>query len=133
MTTFSKQQLYQVRNAIDINVLINETLKLERRFDKIWRFQCPICGLFHTAVQSKINLARCFDCQKNFNTIDLVIYCKKLNFAPSVQFLLKLLPKQSEPCHNKKSCRSSVDETKLKPMGKQQAIAALDKLKQILG
>ena len=133
MTTFNKQQLHQVRNDININSLIHDTLQLERRFDKIWRFQCPVCRQFHTAVQVKTNLARCFDCQKNFNTIDMVIYSKKLNFAPSVQFLLQLLSKQSEQNLNKKSYRSSPDETSLKPMEKQQALAALDKMKQILG
>ena len=133
MTTFSKQQLHQVRNAIPMTTLINDALQLERRFDKIWRFRCPLCGQFHTAVQIKTNLARCFDCQRNFNTIDLVIYCKKVNFAPSVEFLLQLLPKQSEQCNNKKSYRSSPDEANLKPMDKKQALAALDKMKQLLG
>ena len=95
MTNFSKQLLYQLRNDIEINWLITEKLKLQRRFNKIWRFQCPLCGQFNTATQVKNNLARCFDCSKNFNTIDLVIYSKKLNFAPGVQFLVDCLPAQS--------------------------------------
>lgn len=96
MTTFSKQQLVQVRNEIDINELITHKLHLERQFNGIWRFQCPLCGQFNTATQKKTNLSRCFSCEQNFNTIDLVIYTKKLNFVPAVQWLLELLEKQTE-------------------------------------
>lgn len=96
MTPFSKQQLVQVRNEIDINDLITDKLLLERQFNGIWRFQCPLCGQFNTATQKKTNLSRCFSCEQNFNTIDLVIYIKKLNFVPAVQWLLALLENQRE-------------------------------------
>jgi hypothetical protein len=131
MTTFSKPLLYQLRNEVDIHWLITEKLQLQRRFNKIWRFQCPLCGQFNTATQMKNNLARCFDCSNNFNTIDLVIYSKKLNFAPSVQFLLDCLPAQyvkspAPPLHpvcvNVKHSRlSKIDADK-----------AFEKMKQIL-
>lgn len=91
MTTFTKQQLFQVRNEIDIDVLITDKLNLERQFNGLWRFQCPLCHQFNTATQKKTNLSRCFNCQQNFNTIDLVIYAKKMNFVPAVQWLLSLL------------------------------------------
>jgi len=94
MGSFTKQQLFQVRNDIDIDWLINEKLQIQRQFNRIWRFQCPVCQQFNTATQKKNNLARCFSCQQNFNTIDLVIHCKKVNFIPSVQFLLSLLEKK---------------------------------------
>ena len=127
MTTFSKQLLYQLRNEIDIHWLIADKLQLQRRFDQIWRFQCPVCGQFNTATQRKTNLARCFDCQKNFNTIDLVIHSKKLNFAPSVQFLIPSLPKPLV----------SDDKLKLAPEpksrpNKENAIKALKEMKQML-
>ena len=93
MKPFTKQQLFQVRNEIDIDWLINEKLNLERQFNGAWRFRCPLCQQFNTATQKKTNLGRCFSCQQNFNTIDLVIYCKKINFTPSVNFLLSLLNK----------------------------------------
>jgi hypothetical protein len=97
MSTFTKAQLFQVRNEIDIDWLISDKLNLERQFNGMWRFCCPLCQDFNTATQRKTNLSRCFSCQKNFNTIDLVIYSKKINFIPSVNFLLSLLKK---PKHN---------------------------------
>ena len=93
MNPFTKQQLFTVRNEIDIDWLISEKLNLDRQFNGIWRFCCPLCLQFNTATQKKTNLGRCFSCQKNFNTIDLVIYSKKINFIPSVNFLLSLLDK----------------------------------------
>ncbi len=91
MHSFTKQQLFQVRNEIDIDWLIYEKLSIERQFNGAWRFPCPLCQELNTATQKKTNLARCFSCQKNFNTIDFVIYTKKINFVPSVSFLLTLL------------------------------------------
>jgi len=91
MKPFTKQQLFQVRNEIDIHWLISEKLNLERQFNGAWRFRCPLCQEFNTATQKKTNLGRCFSCQKNFNTIDLVIYSKQVNFVPSVKWLLSLL------------------------------------------
>ena len=98
MNPFTKQQLFVVRNEIDIDWLITDKLNLERQFNGMWRFCCPLCQDFNTATQRKTNLSRCFSCQKNFNTIDLVIYSKKINFIPSVNFLLSLLKK---PKHNR--------------------------------
>lgn len=91
MTSFTKQQLFTVRNEIDIDWLISDRLYLERQFNGMWRFRCPLCQQFNTATQKKTNLGRCFTCQQNFNTIDLVIYTKKINFVPGVQWLLSLL------------------------------------------
>ena len=97
MTPFTKAQLFQVRNEIDIDWLITDKLNIERQFKGLWRFRCPLCHDFNTATHKTTNLSRCFSCQKNLNTIDLVIYCKKINFAPSVNFLLSLINK---PKHN---------------------------------
>ena len=130
MNPFTKEQLVQVRNEIDIDWLINEKLNLERQFKSIWRFQCPMCQQFNTATQKKTNLARCFSCQKNFNTIDLVIYSKKMNFAPSVQFLLSLLGKKtkskgSDNAMNKK-------EKEVKTLDRKAGLQAIEKMKQII-
>lgn len=62
MNPFTKQQLFRVRNEIDIDWLINEKLNLERQFNGAWRFRCPLCREFNTATQKKTNLARCFSC-----------------------------------------------------------------------
>jgi len=95
MNPFTKQQLFTVRNEIDIDWLISEKLNLDRQFNGMWRFCCPLCLQFNTATQKKTNLGRCFSCQKNFNTIDFVIYSKKINFIPSVNFLFSLLDKSN--------------------------------------
>lgn len=97
MNPFTKQQLFRVRNEIDIHWLISEKLNLERQFNGAWRFRCPLCQEFNTATQEKTNLGRCFSCQKNFNTIDLVIYSKQVNFVPSVKWLLSLLDEKKPP------------------------------------
>jgi len=130
MKPFTKQQLYQIRNEIDIDWLINEKLHLIRQFNSIWRFQCPLCQQFNTATQKKTNLARCFSCQKNFNTIDLVVYSKKMNFAPSVQFLLSLLEKKARSNGNAQIYTAK--EKEVKKQDKKNALQAIENLKQII-
>ena len=97
MATFTKQQLFQVRNEINIDSLISDKLNLEWQFNRMWRFRCPLCQQFNTATQKKTNLGRCFSCQQNYNTIDLVIYVKKINFVPAVQWLLSLSDNKISP------------------------------------
>jgi hypothetical protein len=45
------------------------------------------CYCFHTATNHKTNLARCFDCKKNFNPIDLVMAVGKYDFIEAVEYL----------------------------------------------
>jgi hypothetical protein len=130
MNPFTKQQLFQIRNDIDIDWLINEKLQLERQFNSIWRFQCPVCQQFNTATQKKNNLARCFSCQKNFNTIDLVIYSKKVNFVPGVQFLLSLLEKKS--ISNRCVHNLSAEKKVIKKQDRKVGFQAIEKMKQII-
>ncbi len=85
---FSAQELYNVRNDIPISDLIENVLNIPARTTEgVFRFLCPLCGEFNTAVNSKTNLARCFYCEKNFNTIDLVMIAEKMNFVKAVRFL----------------------------------------------
>ena len=130
MAPFTKQQLFQVRNDIDIDWLIDEKLHLQRQFKSIWRFQCPLCQQFNTATQKKNNLARCFSCQQNFNTIDLVIYSKKMNFVPSVQFLLSLLEKKSTS--NGRIHNLSPEKKVIKNQDRKVGFQAIEKMKQII-
>jgi len=130
MKPFTTQQLYQVRNEIDIDWLINEKLDLERQFKSFWRFQCPVCRQFNTATQKKNNLARCFSCQKNFNTIDLVIYSKKMNFVPSVQFLLSLLEKKTRSKVTVPICGAK--EKEIKKQNRNIGLQAIKNLKQLI-
>jgi DNA primase len=103
MTTrrFSNQELYSLRNKIPVAILIEKVLGIpSRTTEGVFRFHCPLCNEFNTAVNSKTNLARCFRCEKNFNTIDLVMLVKKMDFVNTIDFLkdyLKSIPTENHP------------------------------------
>ena len=85
---FTNHQLYTLRNDIAIDALIEKALCIPSRVaEGYFRFLCPSCKEFNTAVNPKTNLARCFHCEENFNTIDLVMTIRKLDFVESVRFL----------------------------------------------
>jgi len=87
-THYPDNLLRSMRNHIPIDRLITGMLRLEvRRKDPLLRFRCPECRNFHTAVNPKTNLARCFDCQKNFNPIDMVMAVTGCAFVDAVEFL----------------------------------------------
>jgi len=135
MIPFTKQQLFQVRNEIDIDWLINEKLNIERQFNGAWRFRCPLCHELNTATQKKTNLARCFSCQKNFNTIDIVIYTKKINFVPSVRFLLALLDKKTpQPGTDNKDNEdiNPSQQKQLKAINRIVALQEIERIKQVI-
>ena len=80
--------LTMLRNQIPIDTVIVDLLNLEvRNGPKMLRFRCPLCYGFHTATNHKTNLARCFDCQKNFNPIDLIMTVGKCSFVEAVDLL----------------------------------------------
>jgi DNA primase len=80
--------LKRVRNQIPIDNVIVDLLNLEVRHTAKWlRFRCPKCYSFHTATNRDTNLARCFDCKKNFNPIDLVMAVTEYNFVEAVEYL----------------------------------------------
>jgi len=83
-----------MRNEIDVRMLIEKTLCIPCRVTKgCFRFMCPSCQGFNTAVNPKTNLARCFACEKNFNTIDLVLLTRQTDFVHSVKFLQSIFQK----------------------------------------
>ena len=85
---FSSKELYKLRNSIPIHVLIETELGIPAKISEgIFRFLCPLCNEFQTAVNPKTNLSRCFRCEKNFNTIDLVMTCRSIGFVDSVKYL----------------------------------------------
>lgn len=88
---FSRSQLFALRNNISVDTLIKEVLNVPcKSRQKGFAFLCPLCGQFDTGINHNTNLARCFACEKNFNTIDLVMVIKHLGFVDSVRFLKKL-------------------------------------------
>ncbi len=87
---FSAQELRKLRNNIPIDFIIQEILMIPSKVSEgYFRFLCPLCSEFNTAISQENNLARCFRCQKQFNTIELVMVCKQTEFVESVKFLQK--------------------------------------------
>jgi hypothetical protein len=87
MGSYTDGFLRRLRNEIDIDEVINR-LGLETRTNaKYLRFRCPVCQGFHTATHAKTNLARCFECKRNFNPIDLVMMVSGQSFLETVEYL----------------------------------------------
>lgn len=88
---YAEETLRKLRNEIPIAALIADILGLPcKTAEGHFRFLCPRCGGFHTATNPKTNLARCFDCRRNFNTIDITMAVKRQNFREAVQFLQEI-------------------------------------------
>ncbi len=89
---FSSRELYKLRNSIPINVLIEKELAIPSKISEgFFRFLCPLCNEFQTAVNPKTNMGRCFRCEKNFNTIDVVMTWQNTGFVESVKYLQQIL------------------------------------------
>lgn len=86
---FSDQQLFTLRNHFAIDVVIKEVLRLPSKIIQgAFRFRCPLCAEFNTAINPSTNLARCFGCEKNFNPIDIVMAVNHTNFVETVNLLI---------------------------------------------
>jgi DNA primase len=99
---FSREELYSLRNDIPIDRVIKHALDIPCRISEGgFRFLCPLCNDFNTAVNPATNLARCFCCKKNLNTIDLVMMITQSSFVHSIRFLKeyqrKNTPNQIQP------------------------------------
>ena len=93
---FTNHELYILRNDIPIDALIEKSLCIPSRIaEGRFRFLCPLCNEIDTAVNPNTNLARCFRCEKNFNTIDLVMLIRQTDFIQSVKFLQSIHQKDS--------------------------------------
>ena len=85
---FSERALRELRNEIPVEELIENHLRMPvRRASGRFRFSCPIGSGYDTSVLYEKNLARCFSCQKNFNTIDLTMSLTSLDFVGAVERL----------------------------------------------
>jgi hypothetical protein len=87
MGSYTDGFLRRLRNEIDIDLVIKRLRVETRNSQKILRFRCPLCHGYHTATNPKTNLARCFDCRRNFNPIDLVMAVTARSFVQTVEFL----------------------------------------------
>jgi len=96
---FSDQQLFAIRNHIPIKTVIADILGMASKISQgTFRFQCPLCTEFNTAVHPRTNLARCFVCEKNFNPIDIVMAVRNISFVQTVNLLKKY---KKNPPYNK--------------------------------
>jgi hypothetical protein len=92
---FSRQLLYRIRNDIPLASLLTDLQWPHKRRDGRLCLLCPRCGEFLTIVNPRTNLARCFRCEVNFNTIDLTMAIKEHDFVEAVHHLQTLLPPTS--------------------------------------
>jgi len=137
MKRFSKHELFKLRNSININTLINEILKLPSKTSQgQLRFLCPLCSQFNTATKRETNLARCFHCQRNFNTIEMVMETKNLGFIQSAQLLQGLLPENNskEIAANKPSSNPRLQypdscQTRKEPIAMQEIVKNISVVK----
>lgn len=89
---FSADELRALRNEIPIDRLIEDVLSIPaKRIEGFFRFLCPICNEFQTAVKPATNLARCFRCEMNFNTIEITMRVKNIGFRESAMYLTDIL------------------------------------------
>jgi hypothetical protein len=79
--------LRMLRNKVKIDRVIDLLMLDTRQGKDLLRFRCPLCHGFHTATNPQTNLARCFDCSRNFNPIDLVMAVTACSFVETVEFL----------------------------------------------
>jgi hypothetical protein len=94
MRRLDPQYLWQLRNKVSIAIVLQSHLGIPcKHREGFLRFLCPECNQSNTAVNPNTNLARCFTCKKNFNTIDLVIRVIGCSFLDAVKSLSMWLPK----------------------------------------
>ena len=85
---FTSDELYAIRNHIPIDVLIDKLLGVPvKHTQNRLHFACPLCAGFQTSILPEKNLGRCFDCGKNFNTIEFMMYHMHIGFVESVKRL----------------------------------------------
>ena len=120
---FSSSLLYALRNEISVQVLIEKTLSIPCRVTEgRFRFLCPLCSGFDTAVNPETNLARCFRCEKNYNTIDLVMLTRQAKFVDSVKFL-QSIHQEPSVCRDNNPTRSDRSQENSGPCRIRQVIA----------
>ena len=111
MRRFSSEELFALRNNIGIREVICDILKIPgKEVEGIFRFLCPQCKEFQTAINPKTNLSRCFRCQRNFNNIEIVMQDKQLGFVASVKLLMQHTDK---PAHSPVSVNKSGSHAKI--------------------
>lgn len=83
----SAEELRCLRNEIRTAAVIDHLGIPWKIRDGYFRFLCPLCSDFDTAINEGTNLGRCFRCKKNFNPIDLVMIELGKSFPNTVRYL----------------------------------------------
>lgn len=87
---FSSRQLSFLRNNIPINRVIETMLSVATgNKNGTPTFNCPVCHGANTSINAEHNLARCFECQQNFNPIEFVMHQRHISFVDSVKWLMQ--------------------------------------------
>jgi DNA primase len=91
MKRISPDFLRQIRNQVEITRVIDD-LRIPsspRRGQRT--FRCPECESLHASTIPDHNLAHCFQCERTFNPIDLVMAERDVSFLEAVDALARLL------------------------------------------
>jgi hypothetical protein len=83
-------RLRALRNNLPVSALIRQLGIPTKPRGARSAFRCPACGGFRTATNPPTNLARCFACQRNFNTIELAMAERALTFLEAVDLVARL-------------------------------------------
>lgn len=98
---FSVRELSFLRNKVPIACVIETMLSVAiGNNNGKPSFLCPVCQSANTSINSRHNLAKCFDCQKNFNPIEFVMHQRHISFVDSVKWLQR---QNREPAPEKSS------------------------------
>lgn len=87
MNRIPPEHLRTLRNDLSVELVIEHLRIPTSRRQRRQTFRCPLCGRFHTAINSSRNLARCFPCERSFNPIDLVMAECDWTFLEAVDYL----------------------------------------------
>jgi DNA primase len=114
---YTRQQLFVLRNHIPIDRVI-EALNIHNAIhDGQYRFNCHVCHKMNTGISRKTNLARCFDCEKSYNTIDLVEEVLGLRFLESAAYLEKIKEQMPAEINQKYPCGKMARQNEMVHIG----------------
>lgn len=111
--SLSPGELRYLRSELPIGAVIDDLRVASLRAGPRLRFECPACRTFATNVHTRINLARCFRCARNYNPIDLTMAVRGITFLDAVRVLSELarnrgdLPPKNRPLPAGRPLRSS--------------------------
>ena len=78
------EKLRRIRNDVPVDDVLQRLGVPTKRREGYLRFLCPLCGDFNTATNPRTNLARCFRCKRNFNTVDLTMIVARASFLEAI-------------------------------------------------